>query len=130
MKAVTLWRPWPWAFIVAGKGVENRTWQLPKSLIGTRVALHAGKTYSDEAAAWINVTFGLSVPCESEHPTGIVATGVYQGPAEANRFLHDPWFVGPVGWVFAELGALPQPVPCRGAQGLWTVPEHLERALA
>lgn len=94
------------------------------------MALHAGKTFSDEAAEWIETTFGLKVPREHEHPTGVVATGVYRGPAAEHGLLRDPWYVGPVGWVFDDIRSLPEPVSCRGAQGLWTVPGHLERALA
>ena len=33
-----------------------------------------------------------------------------------------PWFVGPCGWVLADVVTLAEPVPCKGAQGLWTVP--------
>lgn len=34
---------------------------------------------------------------------------------------------GPIGWVLADVIALPEPVPCRGAQGLWTLPDDVER---
>lgn len=129
MKAFTLWRPWPWAFIYAGKPLENRTWHLPRSLLGQRVALHAGKTFSADAAAWIEDTFGLSVPPQSDHPTGIVATAVYRGTAAEHGLENDPWYCGPVGWVFGGIRGLPEPVACRGAQGLWTVPEATARLL-
>lgn len=129
MKAFTLWRPWPWAFIYAGKRLENRTWHLPRSLLGQRVALHAGKTFSADDAAWIEDTFGLSVPPQSDHPTGIVATAVYRGTAAEHGLEEDPWYFGPVGWVFDGIRGLPEPVACRGAQGLWTVPEATARLL-
>src|SRR5690606_7103750 len=39
------------------------------------------------------------------------------------------WFVGPFGWQLTDPVAPPEPVPCRGAQGLWRVPtEELEQA--
>ena len=53
MKALTLWRPWPWAFIVAGKPLENRSWHPPENLRGQRLGLHAGKTFSTTGATWI-----------------------------------------------------------------------------
>ncbi len=37
-----------------------------------------------------------------------------------------PWFGGPVGWVLLDVLALPEPVPCKGAQGLWTLPPDVE----
>lgn len=116
MKAFTLWRPWTWAFIYVGKPLDNRTWHLPRSLLGQRVALHAGKTFSADTA-W------------SDHPTGIVATAVYRGTAAARGLENDPWYCGPVGWVFDGIRGLPEPVPCRGARGLWTVPEATARLL-
>lgn len=33
----------------------------------------------------------------------------------------DPWFFGPVGWRLDNVVAF-DPVPCAGAQGLWTLP--------
>ena len=40
-----------------------------------------------------------------------------------------PWFVGPVGWVLRERTWLPTPVPCKGAQGLWTLPPDVQRGV-
>lgn len=54
MKALTLWRPWPYAIFHlpphVAKRVENRSWKPPVTLIGHRIAIHAGKTW-DEAGA-------------------------------------------------------------------------------
>jgi hypothetical protein len=33
---------------------------------------------------------------------------------------------GRYGWVFSNVYRLPEPVPCRGALGLWTVPSEVE----
>lgn len=32
-------------------------------------------------------------------------------------------------WILADVRPLPEPVPCRGAQGLWTVPADIEAAV-
>ena len=129
MKAFKFWRPWPQAFIYVGKPLDNRTWHLPRSLPGQRVALHAGKTSGADDAAWIEDTFGLSVPPRSDHPTGIVATAVYRGMAAARGLENDSWYCGPVGRVFDGIRGLPVPVGCRGARGLWTVPDATARLL-
>lgn len=55
MKALTVWQPW--ASLIVGapasydefdtppqKPVENRDWRPPQSMIGERIAIHAGKT--------------------------------------------------------------------------------------
>lgn len=33
------------------------------------------------------------------------------------------WFFGPVGYLFTDIIALPEPVACKGALGFWRVPE-------
>lgn len=43
--------------------------------------------------------------------------------------LADPWWMGPVGWIFDEPLALTTPIACRGAQGLWTVPADVARQI-
>lgn len=41
------------------------------------------------------------------------------------------WLTGPLGWMLDDVRALPEPIPCRGFQKLWTVPpEVLSRARA
>ena len=37
------------------------------------------------------------------------------------------WFFGRVGYVLRDVIALPKPVPCRGRQGFWTMPDDLAR---
>jgi hypothetical protein len=36
---------------------------------------------------------------------------------------------GPWGIVFANIRKLPEPIPCRGAQGLWNVPEQIQQQI-
>lgn len=51
MKALTLLNPWAQAIAYWGKDVENRTWAPPASLVGERIAIHAGKLPLTGAAA-------------------------------------------------------------------------------
>jgi hypothetical protein len=37
--------------------------------------------------------------------------------------------VGRYGWLLANLQVLPEPVPCRGALGLWDVPADVAAAV-
>ncbi len=39
------------------------------------------------------------------------------------------WFFGPVGYVLRDVRALPEPVPCKGHLGYWTLPADVERAV-
>lgn len=38
-----------------------------------------------------------------------------------------PWWRGPWGWLFEEAVLLPEPIPMRGQQGLWRIPDQLRQ---
>lgn len=131
MKAITLWRPWPYAVMWCGKRVENRSWAPPRSLIGQRIAIHAGKKFDAEDAALIASasTTPMNLLQEARQPTGIVCTAVLAAvvtAADNPRARFGFWWAGPVGWVLDDVRLLPEAVPCRGAQGLWDVPSDVE----
>lgn len=140
MKALTVHRPWDHA-LLNGKTVENRRWKPPRDLVGQRFALHAGHHYDYEGAPLIKRTLGvLELPStvagvvfattrlvgwielDSAHvrKTGL---GALCSSAEAAVGFDSPWLFGPVGWVLEETRALARPVPCRGFQKLWTLPD-------
>jgi hypothetical protein len=121
IRGLTLIRPWAWAVAYAGKDIENRTWEPPAAMRGAFVAIHAGKKWDEDAALGIELDLGLRVPDEEDHPSGVIVAvarlaGV-QHEAGGNR-----WFCGPVGWQLRDVVRI-DPVPCKGAQGLWTIPE-------
>lgn len=146
MKALTLIRPWAAAVAHLGKNVENRTWRPPAALIGQRFAIHAGKR--EDLAVLRAITLeqldrGLPMMRDAG-PQGIVCTvrlaavftaaGVVHADeriATAKKHGRDfwRWYMGPVGWVLDDVRTLATPVPCRGAQGLWTLPADVEAAV-
>lgn len=74
----------------------------------------------------LNAKHGGSV----ELPGGKVEPG--ESCADAARRApqgEDPWWVGPVGWYFRDLVAI-EPVPCKGAQGLWSLPADVDASVA
>jgi hypothetical protein len=44
MKAISLWQPWASLIAVGAKPFETRTWPPSRSLLGTRIAIHAAAT--------------------------------------------------------------------------------------
>ena len=125
IRGLTLWRPWSWAIAHAGKRIENRGYPPPgwRDRLGYYLAIHAGKKYDDEGAYWMQTELGLTVPPDAGCPQGIVAVARlagYIGPAGPR--CTDPWFCGPFGWQLDQVVPLEPVVPCRGAQGLWTLP--------
>ena len=137
IRGLTLWRPWPWCFIHAGKRVENRKWPPPKSIRGGWLALHAGKRFDRQACDAMRAgrfdPRAVDVPERPEdHPhSRIVAVGrlesCYQLDAQRRRLnpYTDPWAFGPYVWELQDLQQLPDPVPCLGAQGLWKLPDDV-----
>lgn len=149
--ALTLWRPWCWAICHAGKDIENRTWRPPSWMAyGGLVAIHSGQRWDGAAEQWlrdehyarVGVEPMLVPPTRQEWPggrivaiarcTGFVTAGTFGGElnsAEAYVALHSFWFDGPFGWVLRDARVLAKPVPCNGAQGLWSIPEDVRARL-
>lgn len=133
------------------KRVENRGWPPPSTILGAEpIALHAAKNF-DHGAPPFARRLGVEIPHllalaprepggvpRPVHPEGVIVgvarvTGWVNGApgqvesfagmsrARAETVAASPWFFGPYGWVLEDVVALPQPVPHRGAQGLWVV---------
>ena len=138
MKALTLTPPWAFCITHLGKRIENRTWKPPQSLIGQRFAIHGGKV--PDGLSRRQRLFDLLCDIEDEHGItvsrpfsevlacfGIVATAVLES---ATTYSLDPWFDGSgYGWNLKDVIVLPEPIPCKGALGLWNVPEEIAERL-
>lgn len=150
MLALSLWRPWPFAFFHAGKRVENRSWRPPKKVLGEWVAMHAAQKYDRDAGRLMALgQFGPDARrCPNDettmghHPTGIVGamfiSGYYDIETRAGldyqagifRATDDSrWAFGPYCWMVSRVVELAEPIPCKGAQGLWPVPVAIESML-
>lgn len=154
MLALTLWQPWAWAILhlpaELAKPVENRDWSPPRALLGQRIALHGGKRFDDFALAQINDITGRYRGAWNGDTTraaepGILGTvrlvGVVEERrgqleivagswGETSRAACAPWFVGRYGWLVDQRRVLDVPIPCRGLQKLWTVPDEIAARLA
>lgn len=132
MKALTICQPYAHLICLPEshpqhKRVENRTW--PTSHRGP-IAIHAGKS-----KAWLvgedvdgisesQLVFGAVVAIAD-----LVACIHVNHKREFDRF---PWLashrhaLGPWCWVLMDVRVLPKPVPYKGAQGIWEIPDGLE----
>lgn len=149
MKALSLRQPWAWAVVHGGKRIENRTWR-PAKPYGQRLVIHAARTWGTrqkEDLAWIQDNMKLIVP--DNLPLGYfvgVATVADCHPNGPEP--EDPWAIAckrcwrqasvaacqaspkvctsgkcSYGWLLDDVVALAEPVPGRGALGLFPVPE-------
>jgi hypothetical protein len=146
MRGLTLTRPWPWAILELppelAKRIENRPTRFPQHLLNTEIALHAGKTYDEDAFYSIREIAHVCPPSNPDCPTGIVGVCRVVGwmrkdtPQQLRGMLgprvpagQDRWFFGPCGWLLEDVRKLAHPIPCRGMQGLWPVPEAVEQEI-
>ena len=147
LRALTIRQPWAWA-ILHGKPVENRTWPPPHWL--TEVAIHAGaRSGWDEdgefsplvQAAWRKFAADPP-PMNTVAPLGpgaihigfsaiaAVAEGLSSHHASDCCGYCSEWAVqGQFHWQWRTLRVLAEPVPAKGALGLWKVPDDIESAV-
>jgi hypothetical protein len=136
MKALTIKQPWCAAIVYGTKRVENRSWTVPPAMIGATVALHAGKSVDVGARA----PAGEDMPVE-DWPLAfgaVIGTARIAGchpvykicnPTGVPATVCTPWSIwGQAHWLLADVRPLAEPVPCKGALGLWNLPEDVEAA--
>ena len=150
IRGLTLWRPWPQAFLFserpglpAPKRVENRPWWPKWATAPMRDGVALGAT--GEHALWLALHAGQHVDTKStcallRHrgvelqpgPAGVIVAVCRLARVLDVEWLdsrwsddldrHYPWISGPYAWEVDQVTALAAPVPCKGAQGLWTLP--------
>lgn len=143
MKALTVQQPWAWAIVHGGKDVENRTqvWSYRGPL-----AIHAGARISQRGVESPLVEAALADASFHDDPGTPRVLGAIIGVVDlvdAHRSMgswsrdnvwqptccESPWaentYAGRSELVhleFADPRPLAEPIPCRGALGLWTPP--------
>lgn len=118
MRALTIKQPWASAIPVLGKDVECRKWST--SYRGL-LAIHAGKTINGVAPE--ELAEALADP-----PLGAIVAVVTLRDVVRNST--SKWAQpGLYHWELDDIRALSTPVPCRGKQSVWQVPEDVARAV-
>jgi hypothetical protein len=135
MKALSIRAPWWWFILHAGKDIENRDW--PTKFRGT-VYLHASKWWRlDEVAGDTDDAVGIydGSGYKSPHKNEVSyrqmrdAGGCIVGTVDIIDCVSEstsPWFFGGYGFVLANPVAFETPIPCKGALGLFTVPNEVK----
>lgn len=154
MKALTIKQPWCAAIAYGAKRVENRSWPVPRAMVGETIALHAGKSLDASARGpagegmpvedW-PLEFGAVIAvatladCHSWHDCSHICPepedwdGVYLPCTETGAACNNtcsPWGQpDQYHWQLENVRPLAAPVPCKGALGLWNLPEDIESAV-
>ena len=149
MKAITLYQPWASLVAIKAKPYEFRKWAAPNTIVGQRIAIHAGmrKVHLDEVRALILQMRGaeqarpalridLALPFldrlllnPSAAPLGcIVATALLGKPVRADKIMDEFGYVKNdsergfhfnFAWPMNSVEETRPPIEARGAQGWW-----------
>lgn len=143
MKTISLWQPWATLVAIEAKRIETRHWAAPRGVVGERIAIHAAKRTSE---LWVcdERPFSEYAHELTDLPLGaLVATAVIDRCAPMNErgiaelkatqphehaFGH--YAIGRYAWVLRDVRRLERPVPFRGAQGFFDVPDEALAAVA
>ncbi|MFE2024604.1 ASCH domain-containing protein [Streptomyces hygroscopicus] len=118
MKALTVQQPWADAIAYGGKHIENRSWAPPAAAVGSTILIHAGKTF-DPMGRFV-ITDWDALASWPDARGAVIATAVLAGHHRADGCCA-PWGDPRAHhWQLADVQPLAEPVPCRGAQKLWT----------
>lgn len=149
--ALTLWPEWVWAIANLDKRVENRGWALSPTMIGRRIAIHAGASIGGrkglvaqgegigavaemaECAGWtVTETIGGVIVFANgatvkrlERSADITTSAIVCTAVLASCTKPSApkgWYTGDYGFELADVHVLPEPIPCAGAQGFWRLP--------
>lgn len=131
-------RPWSYAIAHLGKDVENRRQQTHYRGL---LAIHAGRLWSWDGAEFITRLTGCEfLPWDDDREPaqakGIVAVTTLADCHHASQCLDDntncsPWAQDDDVWHLVLTGTVPlsEPIPCRGALGVWRLPDDIHAAV-
>jgi hypothetical protein len=154
MRAITVTQPWAGLIAAGVKLVENRPRPIVKREdFGQPFAIHASRVIDESVYASIR-RIAPDIASDAAHdlifgagPTwyrlsritsAVIAVATIDRlvteetiPPSFRKpeLMLDPsqhrWFFGPIGYVLRDVRALATPVPCRGWQGFWTLPDDV-----
>ena len=131
MRAVSLWQPWASAIALGLKRIETRHWSTAYRGL---LAIHAAKRWTADERDFheLEVEAGRMPP---EIPLGAVVAIARLADIRPTEQLVDRisdqerswgnYGGGRFGWILEDIRALPTPIPFRGAQALFDVPDEL-----
>lgn len=127
-RAITIHQPFASAIVAGRKTVENRCWEPPSWAVGSWLAIHASAKrdhplWPDFAHLWPERPAVLPRSCI----VGFARLVSVWAPGEA---MDDPWAIqGCYAWEWGPVVAIPEPIPCKGALGLWRLPPEVRALL-
>lgn len=129
MMAVSLWQPWASAIALGHKAIETRSWS---TRYRGQIAIHAAKRFAAEERMFASVEHTLG-RLPAQLPLGaIVAIAELTGVQPAHELAAGPiekiygnYTPGRFGWCLESVRALLDPIPYKGKQGLFIIPDEI-----
>ena len=131
MRAISLWQPWATAIAVGVKTIETRHW---KTNYRGPIAIHAAKRWTRDEREFAEVEF-TNGRLPKRIPLGAIvavavlseckATWELDSEISAVERIYGNYSLGRFGWILTNIRALPEPVPWKGKQGFFNVPDEL-----
>lgn len=132
MKCISLWQPWASAIPLGLKKIETRGWT---TKVRGRIGIHASRRWSAPEREFAAVEHALG-RLPARLPLGaVVATAVLhevKTTAELLALGIDPveriygdYGTGRFGWLLRDVVPLAEPIPWKGKQGWFEVPDEL-----
>lgn len=130
MKALTLWQPWAWLIAAGAKHYETRSWATNYRGL---LAIHAAKRFTNAEVAAFN-DFRLRFPAELHSYREPMALGAMLCIVKLTAIYHTEdvlpnlassekafgnYAPGRAAWKLELIEVFPDPIPAKGAQGLW-----------
>lgn len=131
MKAISLWQPWASAIALGMKTIETRGWS---TKYRGPIAIHAARRWGREQREFAAVEHSLGRLPQRLPFGAIVAVAILDDcrptwemkqTVGAVERIYGDYTDGRFGWQLVNVLALPYPIPYRGAQGFFNVPDEL-----
>lgn len=147
MKAISIWQPWASLCVTPDpkcpgrplKQFETRSWAAPSSLVGKRILIHAAKKWNREMEGYRN-WFHNAYPEVDENVDwdpvlgaivgSVVLVQIYRAEQVRRQISHreddfGDYSEGRSAWRLTGPVQFEEPIPWRGSQGFFDVPDEL-----
>ncbi|MBO6507556.1 MAG: ASCH domain-containing protein [Roseibium sp.] len=142
MKVISIWQPYASLAVHGHKVVETRGWPAPKSLIGKTIGIASTKNiqaaqrqaFKDDAFRYhfdqtglpelVDLPHGCVLGTVQLHSCDVITEEDLEDITEAER-LFGWWEVGRYAWRLRYPRPFPEPIPAKGAQGIWNWDPHV-----
>lgn len=133
MKALSLWQPWASAIPFGLKRIETRHWS---TRYRGPLAIHAAKRWTrderemaeiEQEAGRLPKPLPLGAIVAVAKLVDIRSTSqIIAGGLSGDERYWGNYGLGRFGWILEDIEKLDEPVPWKGAQGLFNIPEDFD----